>query len=125
MMVDPLLRDFDMPVMIDFPIKTKDVPKLDAILITHSDNDHYSVPTNRDLKAVTKSFHSTKYVDSLMKAEGFPSHGHNSNEKFKVGPLTVKMVPVDHAWQNAYPGTAKHTFKNEDCTGFLIETINH
>jgi L-ascorbate metabolism protein UlaG (beta-lactamase superfamily) len=34
-----------MPVMIDFPIKTEEVPKLDAILITHSDNDHYSVPT--------------------------------------------------------------------------------
>ena len=122
MMVDPLLRDFDMPVMIDFPIKTTDVPKLDAVLVTHSDNDHYSVPTNRDLKAVTKAYHSTKYVDSLMKAEGFPSFGHDPNEKFKVGPVTVKMVPVDHAWQNAFPGAAKRTFKNEDCTGFLIET---
>jgi L-ascorbate metabolism protein UlaG (beta-lactamase superfamily) len=122
LMIDPLLRDFDMPVMIDFPIKSTDVPKLDAVLITHSDNDHYSIPTNRDLKTVTKAFHSTKYVDSLMRAESFPSFGHNPNEKFKVGPLTVKMVPVDHAWQNAYPGTAKRTFKNEDCTGFLIET---
>ena len=122
MMVDPLLRDFDMPVMIDFPIKATDVPKLDAVLITHSDNDHYGIPTNRDLKNVTKAYHSAKYVDSLMKAEGFPSFGHNPNEKFKVGTLTIKMVPVDHAWQNAYPGTAKRTFKNEDCTGFLIET---
>lgn len=121
-MIDPLLRDFDMPVMIEFPIKSADVPKLDAVLITHSDNDHYSIPTNRDLKTVTKAFHSTKYVDSLMKAEGLPSFGHNPNEKFKVGPLTIKMVPVDHAWQNAYPGAAKRTFKNEDCTGFFIET---
>lgn len=121
-MVDPLLKGFDMPIMIDFPIKTEDVPKLDAVLITHSDNDHYSVPTNRDLKTVTKSYHSTKYVDSLMKAEGFPSFGHNPGEKFKVDPVTVKMVAVDHAWQNAYPGTANRTFKNEDCTGFLIKT---
>ncbi len=36
LMVDPLLKGFDMPVMIDFPIKTEEVPKLDAILITHS-----------------------------------------------------------------------------------------
>ena len=121
-MVDPLLKGFDMPVIIDFPVKTEDVPKLDAILVTHSDNDHYSIPTNRDLKAVTKSYHSTKYVDSLMKAEGFPSFGHNPGEKFKVGSVSVKMVAVDHAWQNAYPGAAKRTFKNEDCTGFLIET---
>lgn len=122
LMVDPLLKGFDMPIMIEFPIKTEEITKLDAILITHSDNDHYSIPTNRDLKSVTRAFHSTKYVDSLMKAEGFPSFGHNPGDKFKVGPVSVKMVAVDHAWQNAYPGAAKRIFKNEDCTGFLIET---
>lgn len=121
-MIDPLLKGFDMPVMIDFPIKTEDVPKLDAILVTHSDNDHYSIPTNRDLKAVTKSYHSTEYVDSLMKTEGFPSFGHSPGEKFKVGPVSVKMVAVDHSWQNAYPGTSNRIFKNEDSTGFLINT---
>jgi L-ascorbate metabolism protein UlaG (beta-lactamase superfamily) len=44
LMVDPLLSGFDMPVMIEFPIAAADVPKLDAVL-THSDNDHYRVPT--------------------------------------------------------------------------------
>lgn len=121
-MVDPLLKDFDMPVMIDFPIRTEDVPKLDAILVTHSDNDHYSIPTNRDLKNVTKAYHSTHYVDSLMKSIGLPSFGHHPGDQFKIGPVNVSMVAVDHAWQNAYPGTAKRTFKNEDCTGFMIET---
>jgi len=43
-MIDPLLKGFDMPVIIEFPIKTEEVPKLDAILVTHSDNDHYSIP---------------------------------------------------------------------------------
>ena len=37
-MIDPLLKDFDMPLLIDFPLATKDVPHLDAVLITHSDN---------------------------------------------------------------------------------------
>ena len=45
LMIDPLLGGFDMPIMIEFPIKTSEVPRLDAVLITHSDNDHYSVPT--------------------------------------------------------------------------------
>lgn len=66
-MVDPLLQGFDMPIMIDVPILPKDVPRLDAVLVTHSDNDHYSVPTLRDLAPVTKVFHSTTYVSSLMK----------------------------------------------------------
>ncbi|HEY6688636.1 MAG TPA: MBL fold metallo-hydrolase [Propionibacteriaceae bacterium] len=60
LMVDPLLGGFDMPVMIELPIAAADVPNLDAVLITHSDNDHYSVPTCRDLAGVTREYHSTQ-----------------------------------------------------------------
>ena len=59
-MVDPLLGGFDMPVMIEFPFAAGDVPKLDAVLVTHSDNDHYSVPTCRDLAGLTGEYHSTQ-----------------------------------------------------------------
>ena len=46
-MIDPLLGGFDMPVMIDFPIAGGDVPRLDAVLVTHSDQSftlHRLVP---------------------------------------------------------------------------------
>lgn len=121
-MVDPLLKGFDMPVMIDFPIATEDVPRLDAVLVTHADNDHYSVPTNRDLAAVTKEYHSTVYVDSLMKNEGLPSYGHGIGDTFHVGPVRVRVTPADHAWQNAYPGASERRFRDEDSAGFWIET---
>lgn len=71
-MIDPLLGGFDMPILIDFPITAAAVPLLDAVLVTHSDNDHYSVPTCRQLVPVTTAFHSTRYVDTLMGAEAFP-----------------------------------------------------
>ena len=122
MMVDPLLKGFDMPILIDFPIATKEVPRLDAILVTHADNDHYSVPTNRDLLPVTRAYHSTMYVDTLMKSEGLPSFGHNIGDTFHVGPVRVKLTPADHAYQNHYPGMSKRWFKNEDACGFWIET---
>ena len=122
LMVDPLLGGFDMPIMIDFPIAAKDVPRLDAVLVTHADNDHYSVPTNRDLKPVTKAFHSTLYVDSLMKNEGFPSFGHNIGETFNIGRVRIKLTSADHAYQNHYPGMSTRWFKNEDACGFWIET---
>src|SRR5688572_17001698 len=35
LMIDPLLKGFDMPLLIDFPINTEKVPHLDAILVTH------------------------------------------------------------------------------------------
>src|SRR5579884_3248677 len=76
LMIDPLLEGFDMPIMIDMPILPKEVPHLDAVLITHSDTDHYSIVTCRDLKPVCHSFHSTKYVDTVMQTDGLPGFGH-------------------------------------------------
>src|SRR5437868_2661082 len=58
-MLDPLLEGYDMPLLLKFPIAPKDVPHVDAILATHSDNDHYSVETFKDLSQVTKEYHST------------------------------------------------------------------
>jgi hypothetical protein len=39
-MIDPLLEGYDMPLLMKFPITPKEVPHLDAIFATHSDNDH-------------------------------------------------------------------------------------
>ena len=55
LMVDPLLEGFDMPIMIDMPIAAKDVPDVDAILVTHCDNDPHSVPTCRALARLRAS----------------------------------------------------------------------
>src|SRR4051794_36598235 len=117
LMVDPLLGGFDMPVMIEFPIAADNVPELDAVLVTHSDNDHYSVPTCRALAAVTGGYHSTQYVASLMHREGLPAYGHDIGEHFAIGSLRVEVTPADHAWQNASPGASDRIFKPEDCCG--------
>jgi L-ascorbate metabolism protein UlaG (beta-lactamase superfamily) len=122
-MIDPLLGGFDMPVMIEFPIAADDVPKLDAVLVTHSDNDHYSVPTNKALGSVTGTFHSTHYVDTLMKRDGLRSVGHGIGDKFTVGPVRVTVTPADHDWQNAMPARpGARRFRKEDSAGFWIET---
>src|SRR3954467_229411 len=68
-MIDPLLGGFDMPVMIDFPIAAEAVRGVDAVRTADSDNDHFSVPTRGRLAPVTAAFHSTRYVDTLMRAE--------------------------------------------------------
>src|SRR3954451_22424542 len=122
LMVDPLLGGFDMPVMIDFPIAPDEVPRLDAVLVTHSDNDHYSVPTCRRLAPLTATSPPTRYVDTLMKAEGLPSTGHDIGDRFTVGPIQVTVTPADHAWQNDVPGASDRVFQPEDCCGCWIET---
>ena len=120
-MVDPLLKGFDMPLLITMPIEAKDVPHLDAILITHSDNDHFSIPTLSDLATNTRAFHSVHYVDSLMKLQNWNSFGYDIGESFNVGAVRVTLTPADHAYQNHFPGATRF-FKPEDFCGFWIET---
>lgn len=123
MMIDPLLGGFDMPTLIDFPIESSEVPGLDAVLVTHSDNDHFSRPTCRDLAPATRAFHSTHYVASLMVEEGIAaSHGHGIGDEFEVGQVTVTVTPADHAWQNAFPEPGQRVFQEEDACGFWLAT---
>ena len=104
LMVDPMLKGFDMPLLINMPIAPKDVPHLDAVLITHCDNDHYSVPTCTEMSSVCREYHSTFYMDSLMETQGLNSFGHRIGETFNVGPISIKLTPAYHTWQNEYPG---------------------
>jgi len=92
------------------------------VLVTHSDNDHYSVPTCGDLARVTREYHSTHYVASLMNQQGLRAYGHDVGESFARGPVRVEVTPADHAWQNASPGASDRIFQTEDCRGFWIDT---
>ena len=122
-MVDPMLVGFDMPLLIEEPILPKDVPALDAVLITHSDNDHFSKPTCEQLAKVCKEYHSTCYVDSLMKDMGLPSSGHSLKDTFQIKDITVSLTPAWHTWQNEFGGFDR-VFQREDYCGFLIQTAD-
>jgi L-ascorbate metabolism protein UlaG (beta-lactamase superfamily) len=122
LMIDPLLEGYDMPLLRDFPIKPKDVPRLDAVFATHSDNDHYSVETFKDLAPVTKQFHSTVYVDSLMKVQGLPSFGHFIGDTFRVNNISVRLTLADHDWQNDFPKPGQRYYEPGDACGFWFNT---
>jgi len=121
-MVDPLLEGYDMPLLMDFPIKPKSVPHLHAVFATHSDNDHYSVETFKDLAPVTTAFHSTIYVDSLMKNEGFHSFGHYIGDTFHFGKVTARLTLADHDWQNDFPKPGQRYYSPGDACGFWFNT---
>ena len=111
-----------MPLLMEFPIKPKSVPKLDAVFATHSDNDHYSVATCKDMSPIVKSFHSTIYVDSLMKNDGLKSFGHYIGETFTLGNVSVKLTLADHAWQNNFPKPGQRYYSPGDACGFWFNT---
>lgn len=121
-MVDPLLEGFDMPVLFDSPVLPEDVPSLDAVLITHIDNDHFSRPTCKDLLGVCKAYHAPKYVANEMRREGIPGIGHGIHESFGIGDIKVTLTPADHDWQNDFPEYGFRHWDKEDYCGFWIET---
>lgn len=122
-LIDPVLHSFDMPLLIDVPLGVADVPRVDAVLVTHADNDHFSIPSCLDLAAVTATFHSTRYVASVMTEEGIPGTGHDIGDEVAVGDqVRVTVLPADHAWQNAQPGYEGRRFEDEDSCGFWIRT---
>lgn len=123
LLIDPVLSGFDMPLLIDMPIKEEEIPHADAVLITHCDNDHYGRVSCGKLKDKVDEFHSTHYVRELMKEElGIDGKGHDIKEKFKIHDVEVTLTPADHAWQNGSPKHHTREFKLEDYCGFWLDT---
>lgn len=121
-LIDPVLEGFDMPLLVESPLKVEDVPQADAILLTHSDNDHFSRDTCRDLAPVCGAYHAPRYVAGLCRDMSLPGVDHNIGEPFSVGPVKITLTPADHAWQNEVPGAADRVFLPEDFCGFWLDT---
>lgn len=121
-MIDPVLEGFDMPLLYENPITPDEVASLDAYLVTHIDNDHFSRPTCKDVLSVCKSYHAPRYVAGEIVKEGIPGIGHDINETFNVNDIKITLTPARHNWQN---GSSKYNFrewKEEDYCGFWMET---
>lgn len=121
-MIDPLLDGFDMPQLVSPPISPADVSRIDALLITHIDADHYSVPTCRALKSVCKSIHAPHYVADEMNNTGIDGTGHDIGSSFYSGEVKITLTPVDHTWQNDYPEYGYRKWTNSDYCGYCLET---
>ena len=122
-MIDPLLEGFDMPTLFESPILPADIPALDALLVTHIDNDHFSRPTCKDLLPVCRSYHAPQYVAQVMREEeSIPGTGHNIHETFAVNDVKVTLTPADHDWQNFVPEFQYRHWAKEDYCGFWLET---
>lgn len=121
-MIDPVLEGFDLPLLVRQPVTPEGVPRLDAVLITHVDNDHFSRPTCLDLKPVCKSYHAPRYLGEVLAGMGLPGKGHGVGETFTVGDIAVTLTPALHNWQNGAPEYSYRQWAPEDGCGYRLET---
>lgn len=125
LMIDPVLEGFDMPLLIEIPITPSNVPKLDCVLLSHVDNDHYSRETCRDLKKVCREYHAPFYVSSMLNEEcGIDGIGHEIGEHFQIGDIDIELTPADHAWQNQIEKYQYRVWEKRDYCGFYIRTLD-
>lgn len=124
LMIDPLLEGFDMPLLIDMPIFPQQVPALDAVLITHIDNDHFSRATCRNIKGVTHSFHAPHFVVEEMKKEDIIGVEHDIHETFMIKNVEITPTPVLHNWQKDAQKYNYREWNEEDYCGYWISTID-
>ena len=122
-MIDPVFEGFDMPLTYDPPLKPEEVKRIDGLLVTHIDNDHFSRDTIRDVKNVTEEYHTTQYVAEVMREElQIPGQGHDIGDEFDVGNIHVRLTPAWHNWQNEHKKWQYREWKKEDYCGFYMTT---
>ena len=91
-MIDPVLEGFDIPLLYQVPILPQNIEKLDGILITHIDNDHFSRPTCHHLKDVCSKYYAPNYVADVMNEEGLKTEKHDINDCFQLHNISVQLA---------------------------------
>ena len=121
-MIDPVLEGFDIPLLYQVPILPQDVEKLDGILLTHIDNDHFSRPTCHHLKDVCSQYYAPNYVADVMNEEGLKTEKHDINDCFQLHNISVQLTPAWHNWQNGSSKWQYRYWEEKDYCGYWMET---
>ena len=122
LMIDPVLRGFDMPLLFEMPIQPEQILRLDAVLVTHIDNDHFSQETLQAVASRCKAFHATHFVADEMQAAGIAGIGHDIHERFSVQNTQITLTAAKHDWQNGVPEFHYRIWKEEDSCGYWFDT---
>jgi L-ascorbate metabolism protein UlaG (beta-lactamase superfamily) len=132
-MIDPLLSILsDDPatgetgelLMTAPPILATQVEHLDAVLYTHTDNDHLGPLTAQALMQTSAQFHGPPMVIQELRRLGLAEGrgvSHPPGETFRLGNLEIAMTPAFHPHQ-LFNTNFESYFRPEDCCGYRITT---
>jgi L-ascorbate metabolism protein UlaG (beta-lactamase superfamily) len=102
-----------------FPIRASEIPRVDAVLYTHLDGDHFAKVTAETLEDRLKPrFLAPPPVQSKLQDMGISGDrllACRDYESIQIGEAEVVITPALHDWQEVNP------WKRGDCCGFLIK----
>ncbi|MBO7744374.1 MBL fold metallo-hydrolase [Paenibacillus sp. MWE-103] len=106
-------------LLVPLPIEAADVPRLDAILYTHRDDDHLGPVTASALIRTGGLYAGPAIVVQELERLGVPSsqaRAFRIGESFRIGEIEITLTRADHAYPSQNP------YGPEDCCGFFIRT---
>lgn len=134
-MLDPLLIktnenpptcEVGLEMVLDFPIKAQDVPKLDILLYTHSDDDHLGGETALILEKLNPRIIGPSPVfEKLVRTGVKPNLIEicRYGDKIIIDSLEIDVLKADHPWQLQNPARyGKRPFRLGDACGFRVKT---
>jgi L-ascorbate metabolism protein UlaG (beta-lactamase superfamily) len=107
------------------PIEASAVPRLDAVLYTHADDDHFARRTAEELFRTEALFVGPPPVAEELSQMGLADERvriAQAGETFEVGRVKVTPTPADHPWQLRDPEQLGEPWKPGDCCGYLLTT---
>jgi L-ascorbate metabolism protein UlaG (beta-lactamase superfamily) len=132
--VDPVLRmhpihprtcETGNRMKLSYPIDSRDVPRVDDVLYTHSDEDHMGQLTVHDLASKEAVMWGSPNVFYKLMGLGMrfeKCRVCRAGDKITLKNLTIEVIPADHPWQLMNPQKSGKPFRTGDCLGYIVET---
>jgi L-ascorbate metabolism protein UlaG (beta-lactamase superfamily) len=110
------------PLKLPLPIEAKNIPKVDAVLYTHADFDHFrqltaQVLSDRFLCRFIAPGPVVQQLKALGVGEARIKYVHDG-DVLQVGKATIIITPALHDWQEQNP------WQLGNCCGYLIKTLD-
>ena len=121
---DPAIGETGELLMTAPPILATQVHTIDAVLYTHTDNDHLGPITAQALMQTGAQFHGTPDVIRELSRLGLPdgrAFSHTPGATFRIGDLEITLTPAFHPHQ-LFNTDFERYFTPEDCCGYKIKT---
>jgi L-ascorbate metabolism protein UlaG (beta-lactamase superfamily) len=108
------------PLKVPLPVQAKDLPRVDLVLYTHADDDHFGHLTAQHLAArLPCRFLAPPPVAQKLGELGIAAERiwlAKEQDLQHAGAAAVLVTPALHDWQEVAP------WKREDCCGYLVKT---
>ncbi|MDR0641600.1 MAG: MBL fold metallo-hydrolase [Treponema sp.] len=131
----PVLSENGAELFGPWPLDVEEIPRLDAVLYTHTDDDHLGPETAKLLMKLDPVFIGTPCCRDRLEElgaspvrclsgipqSGPPKRGKNGNT-IDMGGAKIELLPADHPWQLSDPDKYGPVFGPADCCGFKIST---